>query len=312
MEMTLQRRNPGPSWGYAFLSAADRILPRRAMDLCLGIGSWVALAAMPRQRRHSREFLGCVRGGKVGWTDSWRHFFAFARFLMERFRAARGAEPRFRPSGEGEDRMEALASKGEQALYGTFHFGMSDLMGFWLSKFDLSVRMVRFQVGNSDDIAWLERRFGEKVGFLWVNDPANLLFALKEAAQEGHSIAMKCDRAAHSSKLDVFAFLGQRRLFPFAIYHLSLLFGLPVVFAFGLPSEEGDVVIHSSTVFRPANGESKARNMERARQHFRGVLSLLERLVREQPYQWFNFTDALPLATAEDAAHGRRQAGVSP
>lgn len=289
------RRNPGPTWGYAFLRRLDRISPRPLTRALLGFGTFFAWAWMGKQRRQSQAFLTDALGREPTWREGWRHFFAFAEFLMERFRVASGRDPTFLQSDESEDRVEALARGEEQALYGTFHFGMSDLMGFWLTRFGVSVRMVRHQVGNSDDLARLEARFGGGVGFIWVNDPSDLLFALKGALEDGYSVAMECDRVQHSSKRERFRFLGRERWFPFTIYHLSALFGLPVVFAFGVPAEEGKIEVHSSRVFRP-EGESKAATLAAAKAHFRETLELLESLVERNPYLWFNFEEGLPPA----------------
>ncbi len=293
--MTEAARNPGPSWGYAFINGVDRLLPRPVVNALVAAGSVVALCAMRPQRRCSRAFLAEALRRPPTWRDSCRHFRAFARFLMDRFRAANGEEPTFRDAGAAGERVESLARSQTQSLFGTFHFGQSDLMGFWLSKFGLPLRMVRFQVENSADIDWLERRFGDRVGFIWVNAPENMLFALKSAIDAGASIALKCDRAQHSSKLEAFEFLGRRRLFPFTIYHLSALFGLPVVFAFGVRRSDDVIDVHSSSVYRP-EAATKAENLAEARRHFQETLWLLESLLATHPYQWFNFQETLPLA----------------
>lgn len=292
---TLERKNPGPTWGYAVIYLFSRILPWSAMRLVLRLSSLVAMGLMGKQRRCSRLFLTETLGRPSRWNDSWKHFAAFSEFLVRRFDAAGSSDPEFDSDDGSKERLKVMTDRKEQALHGTFHFGNSDLMGFWLSHFDLSIRMVRYQVGNSNDLKWLEKRFGDKVGFLWVNDPENLLFALKAAVEDGHSIAMKCDRVEHSSKLEVFDFLGRPRWFPFTIYHLSVLFDLPVMFSFGLPKGRHGTQVYTSAVYRP-EGTSKKEKLTEARIHFSETLKLLERLVRENPYQWFNFLDAVPVA----------------
>ena len=145
---------------------------------------------------------------------------------------------------------------------------------------------------NSRDTHRLASRFGKSVNFIWVNDPNNLLFAVKQAAESGESIAMKCDRPEHSSKLETFYFLGEQRLFPFTIYHLAILFQLPVVFCVGIPSRPDESTLHGSHVFEPTTG-SKEENLARGRAHFQSILTHLESLIRADPFLWFNFT-ALP------------------
>ncbi len=294
----LQKRNPGPTWGYALIYFVSRILPWPVMRFVLRISALVSLGLMKEQRCHSRQFLRDALGRKPNWRDSWKHFAAFAEFLVRRFDVANGSDPVFESGDDSQERLKKLTDAKEQAFHGTFHFGNSDLMGFWLSHFDISIRMVRYQVGNSSDLKWLEERFGDKVGFLWVNQPEDLLFALKGAVEEGHSIAMKCDRIEHSSKLESFDFLGKKRWFPFTIYHLSILFDLPVVYSFGLPSNRHGTRVYTSKIYRPL-GENKRVKLEEARLHFRATLQMLENLVRKEPYQWFNFLDAIPLVNQE-------------
>jgi len=276
------------------------------MKAILWASSLVSLCLMKRQRNHSRVFLESALGRTVTWEDCWRHFASFSEFLAIRFDAAYGKDPVFETDSVSAQRFQSLVDGTKQSIQGTFHFGNSDLMGFWLSRFDISVRMVRFRVGNSSDLDWLEKRFGGKVAFLWVNEPSNIIFALKEAIDSGHSVAMKCDRVEHSSKLEKFSFLGKERWFPFTIYHLSILFDLPVSFSFGVPIKARRTRIFTSEVYRPI-GENKREKLKLARIHFKDTLILLEELVRKYPYQWFNFCDAIPVAESSRQAAKDRQ-----
>jgi predicted LPLAT superfamily acyltransferase len=284
-------RNPGPAWGYAFLQNADRWLPRWVFRPGLMLGTWVALPFMPAPRRHSREFLTLVLGRPPGLVEVWRHFFAFVDFLMLKLRVARGVPHACRLDPAHGAAFEALVRSGRPALFGTFHFGHSDLLGFLLSDYQRPVSIVRLRVGNSDDTRWLGRLFGHWVSFIWVNDPASLLFALKGAMEAGRSLAMQCDRLEFSSKTESFDFLGRRRVFPFTIYHLSILFDQPVMFSVGVPDGRGATLVVASEIFAPDPAD-RVGSLGRARLHFQAVLTQLETLVRQHPTLWFNF---LPL-----------------
>lgn len=298
----LIQRNPGPNWGYAFMYFVNRVMPWPVMCILLRVGAFVAMCFMRDQRRYSRRFLCLALGREASWLDSWKHFTEFAKFLVRRFDVAGGTELGFEPYDGSKERIKSLTSNNQQAMHGTFHFGNSDLMGFWLSDFDVSIRMVRYQVDNSSDLKWLKERYGDTVGFLWVNKPENLLFTLKNAVQEGHSIALKCDRVEHSSKLEVFDFMGEKRWFPFTIYYLAVLFDLPVLFSFGVPSAQHRTGVYSSSVYYP-KGANKREKLESARAHFRETLILLEGLVKSDPYQWFNFYDSIPVYDPVAASH---------
>jgi predicted LPLAT superfamily acyltransferase len=223
----------------------------------------------------------------------WRHFFAFTETLMLSLRVGRGAAVRCVLEPENAAAFEALVDSGRPALFGTFHFGGSDLLGYLLGGRGRHVSMIRLRVGNSGDTSLLGRRFAGQVSFLWINNPDRLLFDLKAAIEAGESLALKCDRLEFSAKAEAFNFLGARRLFPFTIYHLAILFDRPVVFCTAVPcGSEAGLRVFASPVFKPDPAAGREANVCAARRHFQAVLTQLEMLVRRHPFLWFNF---LPL-----------------
>jgi predicted LPLAT superfamily acyltransferase len=286
-------RNLGPNWGCGFLLWAGQWLPRWLFRPLLMAGTWVGLAFMPVQRAHSRAYLAVVLGRPARLQEVWRHFFAFADFLMLKLRAGRGVEVGCVLEPENEAEFEALKASDRPALFGAFHFGGSDLLGYLLGERRRRVSIIRLRVGNSADTRLLGERFAGKVSFLWINDPANLLFELKAALEAGDSLALKCDRLEFSARTEPFQFLGARRMFPFTIYHLALLFDRPVVFCSAIPNTAKDELrVFASPVFTPDRAAGREANIQTARHHFQTVLTQLERLVRRYPFLWFNF---LPL-----------------
>lgn len=289
-------RNPGPTWGFRFLRAFQR-LPRWFTRPLLALGTWVAVAAMPGQRGHSGAFLARVAGRPVGLCAVWRHFFAYLDMLLLRLRVASGAPVRCTLDAENAADFDALMRTAEPALFGTFHFGHSDLLGFALATRGRRVAMIRLRVNNGEDTAMLETQFGGAVRFIWVNEPDNLLFAMKEAIDRGESLAMQCDRL-YSARTEAFEFFGARRIFPFTIYHLAVIFDRPVMFCFGLPEGRDGTHVCPTPLYRPEPGASREENLARARAHFQTVLARLESLVRQHPTLWFNFLPLNPEAAA--------------
>jgi predicted LPLAT superfamily acyltransferase len=291
--------NPGPRWGYAFLSWAERSWPKWIFRPGLMLGSWVGLALMHAARKHSHAYLTVVLGRPPRLIEQWRHFFAFTEVLMLKFRAGRGAKMRCRLEAENANGFESLVRSGRPALFGSFHFGSSDLLGFLLGERGRRVSILRLKLGNSADVRLLGEQFAEHVSLLWVNDPANVLFTLKAALDAGESVALKCDRFEYSARVEPFHFLGAQRLFPFTIYHLALLFDRPVVFCLavsGMPADELNVF--ASPVFTPDSARSRVANLDAARVHFQAVVAQLETLVRRHPMLWFNFLALNPEASA--------------
>jgi predicted LPLAT superfamily acyltransferase len=295
-------RNPGPPWGFRFLLWAEQWWPRWIFRPVLMAGTWVALAFMPAQRAHSRAYLRVVLGRPPRLIEIWEHFQAFTDFLVLKLRTARGIPIRCHLEPENREAFEALARSDRPALFGSFHLGWSDLLGYLLSDWDRPVSVLRTRVGNSDDTRLLGARFGGKVSFLWVNDPANFLFELKDALQAGQSLALKCDRLDFSARTEVFEFLGARRVFPFTIYFLAVLFDRPACFCLGLPGAEPDTMrVVASPVFVPDPALDRKANLAAAHAHFQGVLHQLEAVVRRQPELWFNFQALNPVAAGSVA-----------
>ncbi len=291
-------RNPGPSWGYRFMRLCDRVVPEPLFRPARALGTWIALLNMPAQRRHSRDYLRLVLRREPTRREIFRHFFAFEEVLMLKLRVAHGRPHRGRLADGSADFHRFLASE-KPALLGTFHLGHSDLVGFILGGQERRrVSMVRQRVGNSHDTEQLGRLFSNWISFIWVNEGENLLFTLKQAVAAGDSIALKCDRLEFSAKTETFHFLGARRLFPFTIYHLALIFELPVLFTFGVPGGPGESVVHAAPFWTPDATLGREQNLALARAHFQAFVTQVEVLLRAEPYWWFNFLPLNPEAAA--------------
>jgi predicted LPLAT superfamily acyltransferase len=292
------QRNPGPSWGYRFLRLADRCVPEALFRPARAFGTWVALASMREQRRHSRAYLRTLLGREPTYREIFRHFFEFEEMLMLKLRVADG-RPHYGVLAPGCDDFARFLARPEDALLGTFHFSHSDLAGFLFGGQEKRrVSMVRLRVGNSHDVETLARTFGRWISFIWVNEGENLLFALKDAIAAGGSLALKCDRLDFSSKVESFRFLGARRLFPFTIYHLAIIFDRPVFLCLGVPGTPGESVVHSTPRWAPDRVASRAANLASARAHFQAFLDQVEGLLRQNPYWWFNYLPLNPEAPA--------------
>lgn len=287
-------RNPGPSWGFGFLRLADRVLPEWFYRPLRAFGTWVALINMHEQRRHSRDYLRIVLRREPTLIDTFRHFFVFEEMLLLKLRIADGRPHRGELAPGGED-FKRIIDSGETALLGTFHFGHSDLTGFLFGGQEKRrVSLIRQRVENSADTDELAERFSKWVSFIWVNAGENPLFAIKEAIASGSSVALTCDRIEFSARGEPFHFLGSRRLFPFTIYHLAMIFQKPVLISVGVPGRPGETIVHSSPAWRADPAAGRDANLASARAHFQAFLVLMEGLLQTNPYWWFNFLELNP------------------
>ena len=292
------QRNPGPSWGYGFMRLCDRLLPEFIFKPLRAIGTMIAMASMQEQTRHSREYLSIVLPRPPGTRDVFRHFFAFEESLMAKLRVANGRDIpcEFDPSAVA---FKAWLAGGSPVLLGTFHVGASDMLGFQIGSHERRrVHLLRHRVANSHDTERLAEISGGCVQFIWGNEPSEMIFALKSAAESGDAIAMQCDRIENARQTADFEFLGARRIFPITIYRLALVLGRPVILTVGVPLGSGRSRLYGSPRFDLVPGEGRAEAIARGRAHFQGFLRMVERLLRERPYLWFNFIPLNPPAGA--------------
>ncbi len=281
--------NPGPSWGYKIIDCFEKYLPGPLFRLALGTGTAIGMACMPAQRRASSDYWLTLKGYRPGLRQQYSHFRSFMDGLVLKLRAGRYQFPKLRFSDEAHrDAFERLCASDKPALFGTFHVGHSDMMGCMLRDFDRSISMVRLKVRNSMDTDTMERVFGDTVKFLWVNQPEEVLFSLKEALQNGESIAMQCDRTEFSSRTCDLQFLGKKRTFPMTIYFLSYLFQCQVVFSYTGPlKRSGEIEVYTSPVFDPCS--SRQQHLKRAKEHYQDVIDSLQNHLHRYPDLWFNF-----------------------
>ncbi len=282
--------NPGPSWGYQTIAFWERWLPAPVFEFMLSIGTWIGLLFMPRQRQYSRQYWQALTGQRPGLLQVYRHFRSFMDSLVLKLRLGRGKVPKlcFDPEAEKEAFIE-LCNSSQPVLFGTFHVGHSDMMGCMLKDFDRKVAMVRNQVANSRDTEVMAEIFGGNLSFLWINDPGQFIFQLKETIQQGISVGLQCDRTEFSTKRECFRFLGAEREFPMTIYYLADLFKCPVVFSFTGPRRRQDpIAVYTSAIFRPR--ETRRSSLEAGRAHFQEILDQLEKHLRRYPELWFNFS----------------------
>lgn len=284
--------NPGPRGGFRMIAILERYLPAFLFQWLLNAGTFIALLLMKESRGHSREYLRRINGRDPSLGELYRHFRAFMDCFVIKLQTGRGKFPEFTfaPDAHKEAFVE-LCQSPDAALFGTFHVGYADMMGCMLKVFNRRISMVRLRVGNSMDTEVIGQAFADTMNFIWINDQSDFIFALKNAVQDGASIALQCDRIEFGGKLGHFDFLGTRRAFPMTIYYLADLFRLPVVIAYtGHLQPDGRIPVYTSPVYHP--GENRRESLERGRKHFQSVLKSLECHLQKHPELWFNF---LPL-----------------
>lgn len=289
--LTPEHKNPGPSGSLALMSLGVRLFPDCIVAIAGRIGTCIAYLTMPEQKHWSRSYLTALHGSPPGRREVWRHFQAFTESLITKVRAGTG-RPVQAIINEPDRPNLAILFSDEPLILGTFHVGASDLLGFHISETGRHVSMVRTKVRNSGDIDSLSQRYRDRVHFIWVNNPDEMLLSLRDALSSTTTLAMQCDRPEGAHEGEPFQFLGQQRLFRTSIYRLARLYQRKVLFCLALPGEKPHQFRVLAHLPFDGSGLDRKSHQQAAHAHFQSVLNWLEALLRDNPYQWFNF---LPL-----------------
>lgn len=266
------------------LVAAMAWLPRSARLALAGRVGRLVSRLLPAERAVIRKTLGAVTGATDRRLQELTSevFAEFAMCFSDLVSTSR-QPPRTllalvgaRSGTEHLDRLEGAV------ISLTAHVGNWDLAGRLLAR--QSARPTHIVVAVEEARAlerWL-RRDADGVRFVARSQPTVSL-ALIAALRRGESVAFQGDRAL-GNRGDVWVpFFGCPAPFPVGPFRLARAAAVPVVPAFcTLGADQRYAVRVLEPLVVASGGEEDA---------LRAWVGILERIVREQPTQWFNFFD---------------------
>ena len=256
------------------------------------------------ERRASRAYLARVLPRPPSLLDVARHIHAFAATILDRVFMLTGQMERFNIELRGMDELHAALDQGRGVMVFGSHLGSFDaLRGLSRARPDVQVRVLLDKAHNPAIAAILDALNPElAAGIIDAGqDGPSIVFAIKQATDEGALVALLVDRASNGEpSLDV-PFLGGKAAFPTAPWLIAAVLKVPVVLAFGLyrGGNRYELVFEGFSdgvdVPRGQRSTMLARLIE-------AYAARLEHHTRSAPYNWFNF---FPFwnADAEDSTH---------
>lgn len=297
-------------FGIRILFWVYRILGRLPFRVCLYpvvLYYWIGNA---RAARASKDYLQQLQrthntfGRDIGWTDSMRHFMAFAETILDKLLAVSGAiDPKsVRVDGEGEQLLKAQLATGRGAVIVTGHIGCVELCrlsGERHKGVRLNV-LVHTQHAERFNRVLQSLNPHNEIHLIQVTEvnPATAMM-LSERVERGEIVAMAGDRvpvlsgAQRQAQATVPAmFLGREAQLPIGPYVLASLFKCPL-FAIACVKEKDangaqsyvlrvDRLAESVTVSRKNRSEAFGLQAQ-------SFAKWLESVLVRSPLSWFNF-----------------------
>jgi predicted LPLAT superfamily acyltransferase len=280
------------------------------------IGAYFFVFA-PRARRHSRAYLRRALGREPRASDRYRHLFAFAATILDRFYLTRQRYDLFAISTEGEELMRTALERGKGAF----------LLGSHLGSFEMISAVGRRQPGLRVALA-MYTQYASRVAAHFGHGAApgapeiiplgqlESMLRIRDCLEEGKFVGMLADRTFADAPGQSVSFLGEPALFPAGPMRAAAAMRRPVIFMAGL--YRGGNRYH--VVFRALADFSQPSTLPRealVRAAIERYVALLEECCRTDPYNWFNFYDfwhgarsASPGARLDAPGHDTRGAGA--
>jgi predicted LPLAT superfamily acyltransferase len=248
-------------------------------------------AFAPTARRHARAYLRRVLGREPTALDRFRHVLTFATTIHDRVYLMKGWLHLFDIRVAGEDLVRGALEAGQGAF----------LMGSHVGSFDL-IRVVgqrqpglRVVMAMYEDIA---RKLNEMLAA--VNPGArpevialgrmDAMLRIQECLDRGAFVGVLADRTLGNEACQSVEFLGQPARFPMGAMRAAALMRRPVIFMIGVyrGGNRYDVAFEPLADFSAVQPKQREVAIQEAIARY---AALLEKHVRDNPYNWFNFFD---------------------
>lgn len=240
-------------------------------------------------RLHSREFLSRIFKRKATWREIFKHFYTFALVATDRVHFLAGHLKPFDIEIEGEDILKKYGSQG--ALLVTSHVGSFEVMRV-IAHQDPSAKLrILLDVKHNNTLMSLLNKLHPELASNIIDADAfgpNLALTLNDAIKNSEIVGIMGDRLRGTDSGLQFSFLGDEAIFPAQLWYLASIIQAPVIHCIGIYLGNNRYKIQFSLVTDDLSAPRKLRP-SKIQQVAQIYVSQLEAVVRQHPYNWFNF-----------------------
>jgi len=255
-----------------------------------GIASYFVLFA-PAARRASRAFLTRVLDRPARLRDVYRHVLWFASTIHDRVFLLRGDGRPLQVEIVGAEVLHDALAAGRGALLMGAHFGSFEVLrAAGRQRAGLRVGMVMYEDNARKLNDTLRAINPEAMQDIIPLGRADSMLAVRDRLDEGWLVGLLADRSIGGDAGVPVSFLGSEARFPTGPWRLAMMLRRPVFLMAGLYLGGNRYQLRFERLVDFSSvppGQRQAAIDGAARTY----ASALERLVRESPWNWFNFFD---------------------
>jgi predicted LPLAT superfamily acyltransferase len=282
----------GGVFGHWFFFQLTRFFGiRMAYWIVYPVSLYFLFAARPA-RQASMQFLERAVGpatllARFGRT--YLHFLSFSRTLVDRALFATRGKEVFRYQARGLDYIESAASDGRGAVLLTAHLGNWPIAAGLLGEAGKKLAIVAYRGEHQNLSRYLEKAQGPRPRIIDVGSDSLASLEMVRALREGNLLALQGDRRMDHHVVKV-PFLGHEAPFPVGPFMLAAISGVPLIATFSVQVAPASYRFFAKPPLQLAFTGGPSRE-EQLKAWVEPYVSELEAVVRQFPYQWFNFYD---------------------
>ncbi|MBL8955807.1 MAG: hypothetical protein JNK82_33850 [Myxococcaceae bacterium] len=284
----------GGYWGHLLYLQIIRLLGPRVATLLLAPVVTFYLLVAGEARRASMQYLARVLGPATWfgrWARSWRHFMAFATAYLDGTMLSVHGTKIFHTEHLGSHHVREIAAGGQGGVMLTGHMGTWELsVGMLDEKHGISrVAIVMFKSDAAQLQGFIEKLHGRRPRVIAVGDGELASLDIIRAVRDGELVAMQGDRTVDTHDV-VVPFFGADARWPVGPWVVAAVTGAPLLWSFAM--RVGPRHYHFLTDpprrFRFERGRPRD---EQLKEWVKTYVTRIEELLRQHPYQWYNFFD---------------------
>lgn len=218
--------------------------------------------------------------------DVYRNQFTFGQVILDRFAIFAGAK--FRTELDGNEAFMSKLDHPEGFMLLSSHVGNFELAGYMLKQDRKPIRALVYGGEKGTVVDNRRRVFSQmNVTMLPVQADMSHIFEMNRALDDGEILSMTADRRLGSQKAFRCLFFGENAEFPMGPFVLAVSRATPVVCAFVMKRSIYSYHVIVRNLPLPVDDGQSVR--QRAAALAQSFAAMLEGVVRQYPYQWFNY-----------------------
>lgn len=222
---------------------------------------------------------------RSAWATYVNHCL-FGQVVIDRF--AMFAGKHFEVSTFDNSEFDRLEKGKEAFVQLSSHIGCYEMAGYHMRATCKRLNALVYGGEKETVMAGREKLFEQtNIRMIPVKEDMSHLFLINEALANHETVSMPADRVVGSKKTIEISFLGEKAKFPLGPFSVATMRGLEV-----LAVNVMKVGAKRYTIYvEPLHYDHQANRKQQVQQLAESYVSVLERMLRLYPTQWYNFYD---------------------